>query len=638
MRKVFFMVGCLMLMIFSPVEAQLFKQYKNEIVSFDYFQFPIKQERKSEVTVELLEKNLLGAAANKVIKSDKIAGALTAKGGVLGDDVSESKTILIPAVFPTDGELHAEVKVSLEFKSKKTFSVPVVKHGFIKDGEEVEVLASFKVYNMPEKKVIYEHDQVWVHGYTGKSSSGAPVSGDALAAAKKRIAKSWATEQIKNLYGLRVRIAGLPVYLIKKLEKEEEDKAEAMQEQLMKLAVNFKGQKDKNYNAKLDQCIDFWNSQLKRYEPGTSKRKEALINDNNAWCLYYNIAFAYFLKSDKKNAKEYMAKASDLRKVKPKAIIGKDGEKKGEVATNFDPEEQHFLAEMENMIENYFSGVESMNPKFVALVNDSEKIKGLSRLGREWAGNIFLSQAFELDVPVNFVSDELKGQPKLVTGSVNDQVNYAVKKDLLYPLTHAYRVKAHNQDQSIKTKQKYSGIYLPKVVTPGFQGLVSGIEYKKVVNAEKSNEFTRSYLQYDYNGDVIITNITIKDKWSFVTFCDLKKDEALGVVETRARIIHDNLDVQSVELETTEIERDRTIGLVTAYLEKKVAPNEPLATTEVKRNTTSKKLKYSPADSKLVVENNGKAKTWKLVEKFDDKGNLNELNLGDYQVERSYTY
>jgi len=601
-----------------------------------YPQFPIQKERKNMLVLEVIEENMIGSAAKKVIKNEKIAGALTDKGGALADESTINETELIPIVFPTDGNLLAEVHFSDWSSDKDNIKLEKVFHKWVEKGESVKAIVSYKLYSIPGKKLIFTQNPIWVNSYV-PNSSGMPLTGNQLQSALKSTAKTWAKEQIKNNFGLHYKSINLPVYTIKGVDKDEKKQAEEIQEKIIELMSSYKyNNKDSKYTESVNECIGFWENQLKNYKPGTTKKKESIINDKNAWCLFYNIAVANVLLDNESKARKNMNKALALKKVKTKDIVNKKGEKKGEVKTMVNPEEQSYLAELDEMIDVFYAGIKANNPKFVDFVVSSEKRKKAALFAREYATNLYLSEAFNLKVPVSFTSRNLRDdQPKLIEGEINDNnISYTLKKSILYFATHKYIANVANSDNSITTKQKYSSNLLPYKYNVSFR-LPYQITHYKVKTSSKDNLEASSLIQYDYNGDILINNVMLKDKWIFMGWCKITEADALKVQQSTYRIKHNDYITTSITKETKKIEREREIKFFSAYIQKLLS-TEPLETKEISRNTNSEKYNYT-AD-KIIISGNGNSESLALSVDKDDKGNWIKIISGNQKVTRNIVY
>ncbi len=624
------------IILIIPAQAQLFSQYKNKMGRIVYPQFPIQKERKNMLVLEVIEENMIGSAAKKVIKNEKIAGALTDKGGALADESTINETELIPIVFPTDGNLLAEVHFSDWSSDKDNIKLEKVFHKWVEKGESVKAIVSYKLYSIPGKKLIFTQNPIWVNSYV-PNSSGMPLTGNQLQSALKSTAKTWAKEQIKNNFGLHYKSINLPVYTIKGVDKDEKKQAEEIQEKIIELMSSYKyNNKDSKYTESVNECIGFWENQLKNYKPGTTKKKESIINDKNAWCLFYNIAVANVLLDNESKARKNMNKALALKKVKTKDIVNKKGEKKGEVKTMFNPEEQSYLAELDEMIDVFYAGIKANNPKFVDFVVSSEKRKKAALFAREYATNLYLSEAFNLKVPVSFTSRNLRDdQPKLIEGEINDNnISYTLKKSILYFATHKYIANVANSDNSITTKQKYSSNLLPYKYNVSFR-LPYQITHYKVKTSSKDNLEASSLIQYDYNGDILINNVMLKDKWIFMGWCKITEADALKVQQSTYRIKHNDYITTSITKETKKIEREREIKFFSAYIQKLLS-TEPLETKEISRNTNSEKYNYT-AD-KIIISGNGNSESLALSVDKDDKGNWIKIISGNQKVTRNIVY
>jgi len=639
----------------NSANAQLINQFKKETGTCSYLQFPTQKERKSEVTIKIIEENLLGKVAEKVIKNEAIAGALTQEGGILGDESEDIKMELIPDVFVTDGELLAEVSFSGEFKSKETMWLPEETYNSLDDGIKIQALVSYKVYTMPDKKLIYTQDKMWVNGMMAKSSSNTSTSGsismtsgDAITSATKNMVIGWSKGKLDMLYGMGVRNKELTAYMIKKQEKEDKKAAEAIQEKLVACIKTLR--KDRTgdaFNADLDECIAHYNKMIKKHQPGTKKQKDALVTDNNVWCMYYNLAVANFLKGNESEAKANIEKASKLRIVKTKEFTNKDGEKIGE-ASGMIPSGYYEIGALKLAIDSYFSGVKNMPKEFVAFLNSEDDMRNANSLAREWGANILLSTEFGLETPANFKPGKISDGAKSYTGSVTEgdkTVNFVFKPALFIP-TFGYALTATDAENTIKSKIKYyKGSFRPMGATyrnsyrlglgdDKFVTLATGNYYKTgkelntklKLNAGASNAkgnkkpFSGVKFQYDYNGDILITCEIHHEKWLFYGYVCNQTDEYLGVTRSQVRVKHNNFtEVTKLEISNTKIERQRSAGFFEAFMTK----------------STSGKF---PADE---ISNETKTKTIDLTKRTassDDHGNIIEEKLLKSELKRTYVY
>ncbi len=620
-----FALGLLLIGVL-PAKAQLFNQYKTDESNISYIQFPSQKERKNILSYEMIQENLAGKVAKKVIKNDKIAGALTKKNGVLGNTTeSVSEITLIPDIFPTDGNLHAEITYSLEFKNKGFSDLPKEKTNFIAGGEEINVIASFKVRTTDDNKVIYEHEKTFVEGYTQKSSTGSgAVTGSAKAAAKKHIASKWALNKIKAMYGISMENHYFPVYRIKNLDGDLKDQAKNIQDQYVNLLAKWDG---RNYSSEFQQevkkCMAHWEKLMGQYKPGTKKQKNSLITDNNVWCLQHNLAMGYLMLENYNKAIDLINKAVKIRTPEVKDIKNKEGETVGGASGVQNTEDQFLLAKSKRVIENYKAGIENMNSEFVAFLNDKKQIMRAGYLAKETATNMYLSSLYNLNYPVDLINKDFKDNPASITGEVSDDdntVNFNLKKNFLFFLTRSYSMKMSNED-GLQTKQKLNINYLPSETTfSSFlayrwdykNGFASKINFRKAKDAKKRKYITTAQIQYDYNGDILINETTIIDKGLFITYAEVGKGDALGYKKRTIRIKHDNLKINTIDIETKTIERDRSTGLIAAMMEKKIAPDEPLETTIVSEDSSDKEIVLSELDINKTLNDKGSWKNYKI--------------------------
>ncbi|MBI9069148.1 MAG: hypothetical protein JEZ09_17765 [Salinivirgaceae bacterium] len=639
----------------NTVNAQLINQFKKETGICTYLQFPTQKERKSSVTIKVIEENMLGDIAKKVIKNDAIAGALTNEGGVFGNESQRIEMNLIPDVFVTDGDLYAEVSFSSEFKSKETMWLPEETYNTLSDGTKIQAVVSFNVYTMPEKELIYSQDKMWVNGMMAKSSSNTSTSGNvsttsgsAITTATKNMVIGWSKGKLDMLYGMGIRNKTLTSYLIKKQEKADQKAAEAIQEKLVDCINTLR--KDRTgdaFNAELDECIAHYNKMIKKHVPGTTKQKEALVTDKNVWCMYYDLAVANFLKGDERAAKANIEKASKIRIVKTKEITNKKGEKIGE-ASGMIPSGYYEIGALKLIIDSYFEGIKNMPKEFVAFLNAEADMRNATSLAREWGANILLSTEFGLETPANFKPGKISDGTKSYTGSVTEgskTVNFVFKPAFFIP-TFGYALTAIDADNTIKSKIKYyKGSFKPMGATyrnsyklglgdDKYVTLASGNYYKTgkelktklKLNAGASNAkgnkkpFSGVKYQYDYNGDILITCEIHHDKWLYYGWVCDQADEYLGITRSQVRVKHNNFtEVTGLEISNTKIERQRNAKFFDAFMQK---------------STTGK----FPADE---ISNETKTKTIDISKKTannDEHGNNIEEKLLKSVVKREFVY
>ncbi|MDA3890303.1 MAG: hypothetical protein PF517_01415 [Salinivirgaceae bacterium] len=642
---------------FIPAQAQLINQFKKETGVCSYLQFPTQKERKSKIEIKVIEENMLGTIAKKVIKNDAIAGALTGEGGVFGDEIQRIEMDLIPGVFVTDGDLLAEVSYSAEFKSKKTMWLPEETYNTMSpsEGSKIQALVSFKVYTLPDKQLIYSQDKMWVNGMMKKSTSNTTssgnvsmTSGSAIESATKRMVTSWSKGKLDMLYGMGIRNKTLTSYMIKKQEKADRKAAKVIQAKLVGCINTLR--KDRTgdaYNAELDECIAHYNKMIKKHKPGTKKQREALVTDKNVWCMYYNLAAANLLKGNESAAKANIEKALKIRIVKTKVIKNKKGEKIGE-ASGMIPSGYFEIGALKGIIDSYFGGVKNMPKEFVAFLNSEDDMRNATSLAREWGANILLSTEFGLETPANFKPGKISDGAKSYTGSVtegNKIVNFVFKPAFFIP-TFGYALTATDADNTIKSKIKYyNGSLRPKGATyrnsyqlglgdDKYVTLASGNYYKTgkelktklKLNVGASNAkgnkkpFSGVKFQYDYNGDILITCVIHHEKWLFYGWVCDNADEYLGITRSQVRVKHNNFtDVTGLQISNTKIERQRNAKFFEAFM---------------KKSTTGK----FPADEIL---NETKTKTIDISKKTannDEHGNNIEEKILKSVVKREFVY
>ncbi len=626
-----------------PGKAQLFKKYKFETAGFYYYQFPVTQERCRTLTVEVIEENDLGHAASSVIKSKRINNALTGDGGILADQHTVREPILlIPYVFPTSGDLYLEVNYSSWGENKESLSLDKTMYKFVENGTQINTIVSYKLYLMPGKKLIYTQNPIWVESYiSGGSGSGSSImmGGNELEAAMKSIAEGWSRSEVQSKYSIAHKSVSLPVYIVKGLDRDEKKQAEDIQEKMMELISGYRfSNQTEDYVASVKECINFWEGQLKNYTPGTTKKKESVINDNNAWCLYYNVAVANLLIGNTKTSAKNMKKCMALNKVKKKEFFNKKGEKKGEMTFMYDAERHFYFHKINNTLKNYFDGINNMNPDFVELVTNTELRDKSQTFAREFAANSYISELMGLEIPAQFTSAKLSNeQPKIVTSTISDKeenINCTIKKSFLYFITHKYNAYVKREDMSLKTKQVFTSRMLPYSYKYDF-GFIKSVTHNKAKTSDKKKIIGHTDFMYDYNGDILVNQTFIKDRGGFITWCHITKDDALQLKTVDYRIKQNKLTPTSITLETNTIDRKRDINWITGYIEKLIS-KEPFETEELSNVTDNEKITYSTSSIKVV--SNGKSTSGKYTVQSDEFGNWTEINSVNQESKRTIVY
>ena len=628
-----------------PAKAQLFDKYKFETASITYYQFPVVQERCKSLTVEVIQENDLGKAASSIIKSDRINNALTGESGIFADEHTvREPIILIPSIFPTSGDLYMEVNYSNWSEDKKSLSLDKTMYRYVKNGIQINAIVSYKLYLMPEKKLIYTQKPIWVESYIQKSSSSqssssAMLGGNELEAALKNVAEGWATKQIVDKYSIAKKSISIPVYITKGLDRDDKKQSEDIQEKMLGLISSYRySNQSDEYVASVKECISFWEDQLKNYTPGTTKKKESVINDKNAWCLYYNIAVANLLIGHTKTSASNMKKCMALNKINKKEFFNKKGEKKGEATFMYDAERHFYFYAVNNTLKNYFDGINNMNPEFVALLTTSKMREATCTFAREISANTYISEIMGLEIPAEFTSDHLSlEQPKMVKETISDKninVNATIKKQMLYFLTHKYSAKYATDDMSVKTKQLYSSRMIPYTFKTDF-GLVKSVDHYKAKTNDKKKIVGSSHFMYDYNGDILLNQTIFKDRGGFITWCKITDADALEVKYVNYRIKHNDLNPTSIQIETQTIERSRDLSWFTGFIEKLIS-KEPFETTELSNNTDNEKITYKK--NKITLVTNGKSNSGNYNVTTDDKDNWIEIIANDQVSKRTIVY
>ena len=648
-------IGMTLLAVFFllPMQAQLINQYRTDDASISFVQFPTQKEKKAKLTYEMVMESVASKAVDKVVKNEAIANAMKT-GLSVGQESEKPHIDLIPFIFPTDGELYAEIIYSPSKMGEDFLNMERVKYKNIDGGDvDVEVIAAFKVYSMPGKELIYQQDKRMVEGRVKSSSSSSSSSsmggsGMATAADQEYLARRWALDQIRDMFSLRSKYRSFPVYRLKKLDGDVKDRAKDVQDKFVELTAQWDGKnKSAGFQKDVKECMTHWEGLLKQYQPGTKKQREALVTDNNVWCLQHNLAIGHLMLGEKDKALDLLNKAIEIRTPETKEITNKSGEKIGEASGIQNNESQSVLAESRRVVKHYFEGIENMNPAFIDMVMNDANILKASRLAGEVAANFYLSSLYDINVPVPIVSTSIDGDPKLIKGEVND-VNYSIKKQLLYFLTKAYTMKMNGD--GIAAKQKLGRRYLP--ASMGYCGslcsngignhdddiyFASRIEFGKSKDAQKNKYVGSASFQYDWNGDILVNNYKLNDNGLFMFFMDIKPGEALGVRKDEIRVKHDNFEATALEVTSSDIKRERDISFFEALLQKKfLASGSLLETNEVSNESVDKSFVYS--ENTLKIKNGDDVAQETLTIEKDDNGNWTTYQVDGVEASRDFQY
>jgi hypothetical protein len=201
----------------------------------------------------------------------------------------------------------------------------------------------------------------------------------------------------------------------------------------------------------------------------------------------------------------------------------------------------------------------------------------------------------------------------------------------------------------IATKQKLNRWYIPAAV--GYCGescsnwigneddgiyFASGIGFGKAKDLQKNKYVGSASFQYDWNGDILVNNYKLNDNGLFLFFMDIKPGEALGVKKDEIRIKHDDFEVKSYEVTTSDIERERDMSFFEAWIQKLIAKGSLLETNELSNESVEKSYTYS--SNKLKIKKDGKTSNESITIEKDDNGNWTVYKVGGVEAEKTYQY
>jgi len=287
-----------------------------------------------------------------------------------------------------------------------------------------------------------------------------------------------------------------------------------------------------------------------------------------------------------------------------------------------------------------------MPKHFIAFLNSEENIRNASILARKVSANVMLSSMLDLDTPANFMPMDYNNDAISFTGTMsngNKNIDFVFKKAFLLNL-FGYKLSATSNNVKVGFKYYanskrpdgdiYRDTYSLYVGNDEHVSLASGAYYKTGkdgntklklnggdANAKGNKKpFCGSKFQYDWNGDILITNVINKDKGFWYSWVLTDASEYLGVVETKVRIKHNDFKtIKSLSVETTKIDRARSMGFFEAFMQKSTAGT--ISAEELSNTTTKKELNFA-----------------KQSIKKDDKGNCISEKNDNIEISRTFVY
>ena len=650
-------------MIVAPLHAQLIKPYKTDTYTLKRLQFPTvpqNGERARTVHINVTKEARIGGGGKK-IKSDSRLGKLTSaaskvvddEAGAISDkDFSGGKSKLIPDVFPAEGDYYLEVSVSSDMRAKHLDLEEILldpeAHSANKSiGAKME----YKLYDKPEgqsnRNLIHSDGPYWV---VGEGEGDMMAGAEAKDNSRVDLAKRWAREEVLNMYGLRFSYFGVPVYRVKGLDRDEKNKAKDKQEELGSLIQSFSSKhRNEEYKNKVKKNLAFWEKMLKQHQPGETKTRKAAVNDENVWTVYSNLAVANFLLGNETKTHSYLDKAIKRNFIDWKETTNNKGEVIGRSRVGvYDTESIANLHIFKRMADSYFPGIKAMNPNFINFLADKEARQKASNTAREWGINVYLSQLItELDVPVEFVSSEIGNeQPKQITGTINQNGNkiadYTIKKTFLFPLTNSYKINIETTDGSVITNQKNGSIMLPKCSYDPYFNLATRL-YTRDVDTDSQGKWRAGSgirVMYDFDGNIILENNMLREKFMYQQFVGTNKEDALGYRDmTYQFTLEDDLSVKSVDFSTERIDRNRESGLGAffgATFDKMVDPNFVLETDVQFEEDHSGTYKFS--DEEIITTTHGETKQKNVYAEKNEKNHWTKMTIGETEISRTIVY
>lgn len=644
----------------APLHAQLRKPYKTDTYTLTRLQFPTEPqqgERARTVNIKVTKEARIGGGDKKG-KSDSRLGKLTSaaskvvddEAGAISDkDFSGGTSKLIPEVFPAEGDYYLEVIVSSDERAEHLDLEEILQdpeaHG---SNNSIGAKMEYKLYDKPEgesnRKLIHSNGPYWV---VGEGEGDMMAGAEEIDKSRVDLAERWAREEVMNMYGLGFSTIDVPVYRVKGLDRKEKKEAKDKQEELGSLVQSF--QRSEEYKNKVKKNLAYWEKMLKKHQPGETKTRKAAVNDENVWTVYSNLAVANFLMGNESKTHSNLDEAMKRNFIDWKETTNKKGEVIGRSKAGIDDTESIAnLHIFKRVTDSYYAGIKAMNPKFINFLADKKARQKASKTAREWGINVFLSQLItELDVPVEFVNIGLgSDQPKQITGTIgqdgNKLADYTIKKSFLFPLTKSYKINIETADGSVKTKQKNGSIMLPNYSYDPYFKLATRI-HTRDVDTDSQGKWRAGNgikIMYDFDGNIILENKMLKEKFVYQQFVGTNKEDALGYRDMAYQFtLEDDLSVKSVDFSSERIDRDRESGLGAffgATFDKMLDPNFVLATDIQFEEDYSGT--YSFSDEEIITTAHGETKQKNIDMQKDEKGNWTKMTIGETEVSRTIEY
>jgi len=659
------LLALLAFMIIVPINAQLRSPYRTDTYTLTRLQFPVENpdEKARDMQVVVKREALLERASEAVsdaVESDsrmgRLAAAATESGvvedeaGALSDrEVDKGTRTLIPDVFPAEGTYYLEVIASAEdwvynMDLKEILFEPEAHGG----NQSVGVKVEYNLYDrIGENKTLVHSDGP--HWIVGRGEGDMMAGAEAKDNSKIDLAARWARQEVQDRYGLRFASTSVPAYRVRGLDRDDDREASDMQDELGELIQSFARQhRNEEYQSRVTENIAYWENMESQHVQGAESTRDAPVNDENVWTVYSNLAVAHFLAGNRTQANSYIDRAIELNTIPWEDVTNRDGEVIGRSRVGIvDTESIANLHIFKNMMNNYFDGVDAMNPAFVNFLADREAIAKATNTAREWGVNIFLSQLIaDLEVPVEFVSSDLGSeQPSQVTGTItkngNKIADYDISKSFLFFLTNSYRVKIETADGTVSTNQKNGSIMLPS-----YTYYTASLPLATRLVTSEVNTDTRAKwmpdrginVMYDYDGNILLESNMRKERFWYNRHTS--KEDALGYREmTHQFALEDDFSVKSVDFSSNRIDRERESGFgfyLGARFDKLLDPDFVLPTTVLFEEDRSGNITFS--DDEMIVNSHGETSQYNIDKQTDSNGHWTKMTIGDIEITRTIEY
>ena len=638
------MLTVLAVFIILPAMSQLRAPFRSESAGVRYVQLPYSEKQYRNLTVQTTQKATLGE--NVARTTERASGALSRIGvdvedetGTLTDKSAPERTYqLIPDIFPAEG---GDLFLEVLFYDEDRIVAGDIPNRFY-DGAEYEVKVSYNLYEMPERNLIESGGPFWVAG-KGSSSAGPLQTREQKYNDRLRIAQGWATQKIRNKYSLKYGYLPVNVYTIRGLSGDAGDLQNEAQEKFIPLANRFRTRHNEDsYKAEVEECIKIWENLLQKYVPGGGRR-DADINDNNVFTLYYNLALANYLIGNKAEAEKYAKKGMAATRIEWQEITNRNDEVIGRSRSGVVHATEDIFHNLKESMDAYYAGIDFHNPVFVDMLIHADNMMLVSNAARHTAVNMYLSQTLGIDFPIDIVTSDFNENPKHISGSISKNgsviANYEIKKNFLSFINTKYNVTVSNNDNSVIAKQQLYETMLPNtnydfVLLTGrnsFIGLPDRIMPGKLKTKPNRSKMMPIYIMYDYDANVYFTKNKIQDRWWYLRNFSLFgvvacERDALRTYRNFSKANLDNYEtISTIESEITNIERDRDRGFM-AYI------NAIFDKDGIYGTMKYTLISSETRDKRVDIQNK------RAVKSSDSNGNWTKLRMGDIELERTITY